>query len=250
MTSQTPSHSRCHSRNAFTLIELLVVIAIIAILAGIALPVMAAARARADGTACASNLRQIGVAIAAYAGDNDNLLPGPLSQNQMATYSTTDPTQLAEMLSVYMALPTPTGALQKAPIMTCPSFAKVDQALDQPVYAIDPLYQANAGPGQTGLVPIVVGGGSQVWAFGNKQLGATPMKIAGLVSLVDKNGNPANPSHMVALRDFLGGSSATLPVAGATATYNSGQPVHKAYVNALFFDWHVSTLNANTLMPQ
>jgi prepilin-type processing-associated H-X9-DG protein len=77
------------------------------------------------------------------------------------------------------------------------------------------------------------------------------MKIAGLPTLNDQLGNPAEPSRMVALRDFIGGSSATVTLGsgGNTATYNSGQPVHKAYVNALFFDWHVGVLNPNSLMP-
>jgi prepilin-type N-terminal cleavage/methylation domain-containing protein/prepilin-type processing-associated H-X9-DG protein len=66
-----------HNRrtNAFTLIELLVVIAIIAILAAILFPVFAKAREKARQTTCASNLKQIGLAMTQYVQDYDENLP-------------------------------------------------------------------------------------------------------------------------------------------------------------------------------
>jgi prepilin-type N-terminal cleavage/methylation domain-containing protein/prepilin-type processing-associated H-X9-DG protein len=63
------------NRNAFTLIELLVVIAIISLLAAILFPVFAEARHKARQAACASHLRQIGMAFAQYQQDWDQALP-------------------------------------------------------------------------------------------------------------------------------------------------------------------------------
>ncbi|WP_207910687.1 prepilin-type N-terminal cleavage/methylation domain-containing protein [Chthoniobacter flavus] len=60
---------------AFTLIELLIVIAIIAILAGIVMGVLGPVSAARDQTRSASNMRQWGVALAAYANDNDGYIP-------------------------------------------------------------------------------------------------------------------------------------------------------------------------------
>lgn len=56
-------------RNAFTLVEILVVLAIIAILAALLFPAFNRARESAKQTNCASNLQQIGFAVAQYRKD-------------------------------------------------------------------------------------------------------------------------------------------------------------------------------------
>jgi len=66
-----------YRRVAFTLIELLVVIAVISLLIAILMPALRSARETALVISCASNMRQQGIAIAAYLGDYNDAFMNP-----------------------------------------------------------------------------------------------------------------------------------------------------------------------------
>ena len=66
---------RNHLGSAFTLLELLVVVAILAVLLGLLLPALTAAKQKAKSVKCGNNLKQVGTAFLLYAGDSNDHLP-------------------------------------------------------------------------------------------------------------------------------------------------------------------------------
>ena len=67
-------NTKC-AKATFSLVELLVTIAIIAILMAILLPLLKQAKETASRSACTNNLRQIGIAVTAYAYDFNGVFP-------------------------------------------------------------------------------------------------------------------------------------------------------------------------------
>ncbi len=80
------------TKRGFTLIELLVVIAIIAVLLAILMPAMSKIKEIARETACKSNLKNVGLAVAMYLDDYERKIPDTGSSNRHRWFENDDVT--------------------------------------------------------------------------------------------------------------------------------------------------------------
>jgi len=122
-------------RRGFTLLELLVVMSVLAILVALLLPALASAQQAGRKAICLANLRQIGIAVHAYAFEQDGRIPygpqAPPFTSPASFYpSTGAPTSLLSLQSgvpvgLGLLLPRHLGAQSK--VLFCPGS---DQAID------------------------------------------------------------------------------------------------------------------------
>ena len=195
-----------HSRfaNAFTLIELLVVISIIALLVGILLPALGAARETAKGVVCQTNMKNLTMGFAVYATENDDWWPAAARANPE------DPNNFAHAWI-------PNGNVQMVPrydftkgaifpfvndknTWACPSDEFADRSSGLSYSASHHLYRVRKGD------PIIRQGGTSADDPG---VGARIPELGGAAVVFPWSAKFRSPSQLIALVDEGGPDDST-----------------------------------------
>jgi prepilin-type N-terminal cleavage/methylation domain-containing protein len=121
----------------FTLIELLVVISIIALLLAILLPALNRVKEQAKQTRCLANLKQIGLAMHAYAGDYDYLLPRAELRPGIGIYTGIDMRWPVLFMPYLGGISDNVEEYYEIQIFDCPSYPLKEQTVDYCTNAFD-----------------------------------------------------------------------------------------------------------------
>ena len=212
-------------RRAFTLVELLVVIAIIAILAGILFPVFAQAKRAAKKTVCLSNLHQIGLAIAMYMDDSDQVFPSALDASDK--YSS----------EIWESQPQWRERIAQMPML---------HEVLQPYMKSKELFRCPSDTGGEYLdnhYPQKINAGSSMYAkYGSSYFFRTEIAFKYFTETRFKL-----PSDINVIFDGLGHWHGDGRPLNSNDGMNLGELLRTYRYNTLFGDWHAKSLNYDTL---
>lgn len=211
------------SNPGFSLIEMLTTISIVIILGALLFPTLGQLRTSYERNQCASNLRQIGVAIQAYCVEHDSTLPGPLYTDQQGWTTTESNGHLPNYLYAYLGMPVPDGKARKVPVFFCAAWKRVSPTPE--------LWSAR-------VYRVVQNGALQSATKVGSPFGYPAQTQS------DGTTKPANPPYRLPALTYK--SPAEIP---AITDINVGSPLlpaHKTFRNYLYLDWHVETANYAT----
>jgi prepilin-type N-terminal cleavage/methylation domain-containing protein len=232
------------SLNGFTLVELLVVIAIIGILVALLLPAIQAAREAARRTQCASNLKNIGLALLNHHETKKTYPPGCEKDNARGTegnyfrgwtqeimpFAEDDVLQKLYVPTVPITHPTNPGAKRfretRIPLYTCPSDFEMQLATPQSgpgnsVLFMTASYRGNAGRGDGYVTWYLMeslppANGSPVPPSGRHKGWRGPLHAVLRLGAI---GAETNYLRLEKIKDITDGTSKTLLVAESTNSF-------------------------------
>ncbi len=206
------------NKRGFTLVELLIVIWIIAVLAGLLLPVFMSARERARQLVCASNLRQLGVAVDLYAQDYDSKFPYGVDYDDKYTntWQSADGGKFWPQITTFPLLPVVLHPyVSTTELWRCPSDAGLDVG-DEAAFGLKPASSCFKSYGMS--------------YFYNTTLALDQLSIGSLTS-----SDPSSQAQQ--------GDSSVRLLSDPVGYWHGGSSYYSERYNYLMVDGHVSNIS-------
>jgi len=223
-----PRNTSRRSCAAFTMVELLITVAIIGILSALVLGGYKQSVGLANRAKCVGNLKAIGIAIAQYAGDNQGTLPGQCDNSIRSTYRIKN-NDLGAFLAPYWDLPPADTVTRDAPALMCPAWKTVMQMSQGKCYWNPSRLKGFVNESS----PLGV-----YSPFGKGQPDGLPMRMQVIQQIP---GFKATKQWMIQDFDQINASTVNMPEQAA-------KPVHGNVRNVLFFDYHIESVPASTVL--
>ncbi len=223
----TPVHRSHRLPAAFSLLELLVAIAILAVVAALAIVGVQRSRETAANTRCLNNLREIGIATAAYTSEHGGKLPGP-ANSALVTFTSPalhrDPALLIDYLVSYLGVTLTAGENTIVAPFVCPSGQKVYRTTGAPetfvrYYLCPATYFSGKPP---------------VRPFGYATDRVAPLRLSSIES----------PARTISTMDV---DNTFMQKVNSTSAWYADTPAHGKKRNVLFLDGHVEALQDTNL---